>query len=200
MKGVQQKVSPKFLVHSAFLWHFTRASVKKCFFLRKLTKMSNLILCFSKILKKFYLVRARQVALLSEDENFIRLNQCLLYDFLLQKWVEGKKCRKQTGSNASVRLNKVSAFEHDRFMQVSLYTVYCLMIICKYVSLTYKFDYEHSGLNTTNLFHCFNGLNVIRFSFRCRKKYLWEITMKEQIKQRDEAIIMRLGFLEQIQS
>ena len=31
--------------------------------------------------------------------------------------------RKQTGSNLSVLLYKVSALEHDRFMQVSLYTV-----------------------------------------------------------------------------
>ena len=35
---------------------------KKCFFLRKLTKMSNLILCFSEIPKTFIRVRVRQVA------------------------------------------------------------------------------------------------------------------------------------------
>ena len=33
---------------------------------------------------------------------------------------EREAYRKQTGSNVSVLLNKVSALEHDRFMQVSL--------------------------------------------------------------------------------
>ena len=36
---------------------------------------------------------------------------------------EREAYRKQTGSNLSVLLYKVSALEHDRFMQVSLYTV-----------------------------------------------------------------------------
>ena len=36
---------------------------------------------------------------------------------------EREAYRKQTGSNLSVPLYKVSALEHDRFMQVSLYTV-----------------------------------------------------------------------------
>ena len=40
---------------------------KKCFFFRKLTKMSNLILCFSEIPKMFICVRVRQVAFLLED-------------------------------------------------------------------------------------------------------------------------------------
>ena len=35
---------------------------------------------------------------------------------------ERKAYRKETGSNVSVLLNKVSALEHDRFKQVSLYT------------------------------------------------------------------------------
>ena len=36
---------------------------------------------------------------------------------------EREAYRKQTGSNVSVLPYKVSALEHDRFMQVSLYTV-----------------------------------------------------------------------------
>ena len=36
---------------------------------------------------------------------------------------EREAYRKQTGSNLSVLLYKVSALEHDRFMQVSLHTV-----------------------------------------------------------------------------
>ena len=40
---------------------------KKYFFLRKLTKISNLILCFLEILKIFTCVGERQVAFLSED-------------------------------------------------------------------------------------------------------------------------------------
>ena len=42
-------------------------SVKKCFFLRKLTKISNLILCFLEIPKILIYVRLRQGAFLSED-------------------------------------------------------------------------------------------------------------------------------------
>ena len=35
---------------------------------------------------------------------------------------EKKAYRKQTGSNIPVLLNKVSALDHERFNQVSLYT------------------------------------------------------------------------------
>ena len=38
---------------------------------------------------------------------------------------ERKAYRKETGSNVYVLLNKVSALEHDRFKQVSLYTASC---------------------------------------------------------------------------
>ena len=40
---------------------------KKKFFLRKLTKMSKLILCFLEIPKTFIFVRLRHVTFLSED-------------------------------------------------------------------------------------------------------------------------------------
>ena len=51
--------------------------------------MSNLILSFSKILKNFICVRVRQVAFLSDYENFIRLKQCSLYGFLFRNgWKE----------------------------------------------------------------------------------------------------------------
>ena len=40
---------------------------KKCFFLRKLTKIFNLILCFSKIPEMFICALVKQVVFLSED-------------------------------------------------------------------------------------------------------------------------------------
>ena len=42
-----------------------KKNVKKCFFLRKLTKMTNLILCFSDIPKIFICVLVRQSDFLS---------------------------------------------------------------------------------------------------------------------------------------
>ena len=37
---------------------------------------------------------------------------------------EREVCGKQTESNVSVRLNKVSALDHGQFMQISLYTAH----------------------------------------------------------------------------
>ena len=42
--------------------------------------------------------------------------------FVALEMRERKAYRKETGSNVSVLLNKVSALEHDRFKQVSLST------------------------------------------------------------------------------
>ena len=47
---------------------------------------------------------------------------------------EGEAYRKQTESNVSALLNKVSALDHDQFMQVSLYSVSWLF--AKYLSLS----------------------------------------------------------------
>ena len=71
---------------------------KKKFFLRKLTEMSNLILCFSEVPKIFICFRVRQVAFLSEDwTKVVRLKKYPLYSFrfssispCLYKCVKGK--------------------------------------------------------------------------------------------------------------
>ena len=72
--------------------------LKKCFFLRKLTEMSNLILFFSEIPKIFMCFRVRQVAFVSGDwTKVVRLKKCPLYGFRfssispwLYKSVKGK--------------------------------------------------------------------------------------------------------------
>ena len=82
-------------------WNKRNVVVLKCkrsFFLRKLTEMSNLILCFSEIPKIFICFPVRQVAFLSEDwTKVVRLKKCPLYGFCfssispwLHKCVKGK--------------------------------------------------------------------------------------------------------------
>ena len=78
-----------------------------------------------------------------KTEKVIRLKQCPLYGFRFRNKAYGK----QTRSNVSVPLNKVSALEHDRSIHVG-FTVLCPIIICKYLSLSHKPDYELSELNT----------------------------------------------------
>ena len=95
---------------------------KKCFFLRKLTEISNLILFFSEIPKISICVRARHDAFLSEDWKRYPSEAVSSLQFLALEMRGRKAYRKQTGSNVSVLLNKVSALEHDRFKRVSLYT------------------------------------------------------------------------------
>ena len=95
---------------------------KKCFFWRKLTEISNLILFFSEIPKIFICVRVRQDAFLSEDWKCYPSEAVSSLQFLALEMRGRKAYRKQTGSNLSVLLNKVSALEHERFKQVSLYT------------------------------------------------------------------------------
>ena len=82
--------------------------------------MSNLILFFSKIPTIFICFRARQGAFLFEDLKCYP-SEAVSSSFALDMR-EKKAYQKQTGSSASVLLNKVSALEHDRFMQLSLYT------------------------------------------------------------------------------
>ena len=88
--------------------------------------MSKLILCFSEIPKTFICVRMRQVTFLSADwkklsfwKNSSFWSSVLFTISALGK-CEREAYRKQTESNVPVLLNKVSALEHDRFMQVSL--------------------------------------------------------------------------------
>ena len=82
--------------------------------------MSELILCFLEIPKTFICVHVRQVTFLSEDWKKLSVWSSVLFTVSTLKMCEREAYRKQTGSNVSVLLNKVSALEHDRFMQVSL--------------------------------------------------------------------------------
>ena len=100
--------------------------------------MSNLILCFSEIAKILICVPVRQGAFSSEDLKCypsVAVSSLWFFAFEMRK---RKAYRKQTGSNVSVLLNKVSTLEHERFKQ----------IICKYISLSDKLDYERRGLYT----------------------------------------------------
>ena len=83
--------------------------------------MSNLILFFSEIHKIFICVRVKQGAFLSEDWKCYPSEAVSSLQFFALEMRERKAYRKETGSNVSVLLNKVSALEHDRFKQVSLY-------------------------------------------------------------------------------
>ena len=82
--------------------------------------MSKLILCFSEIPKTFICVRVRQVTFLSEDWKKLSVWSSVLFTVSTLEMCEREAYRKQTRSNVSVLLNKVSTLEHDRFMQVSL--------------------------------------------------------------------------------
>ena len=81
--------------------------------------MSKLILCFSEFPKTFIFVRVRQMTFLSEDWKKLSVWKSVLFTVSALEMREREAYRKQTGSNVSVLLNKVSALEHDWFMQVS---------------------------------------------------------------------------------
>ena len=82
--------------------------------------MSKLILCFSEFPKTFIFVRVRQMTFLSEDWKKLSVWKSVLFTVSALEMREREAYRKQTGSNVSVLLNKVSTLEHDWFMQVSL--------------------------------------------------------------------------------
>ena len=105
--------------------------------------MSKLVLCFSEIPKTFICGHVRQVTFLYEDWKK-SVWSSVLFTVSALEMHERKAYKKQTGSNVSALLNKVSTLEHDRFMQVSLKTH---MIICEYSSLSHKPDYQGSRLN-----------------------------------------------------
>ena len=96
---------------------------KKTLLFEKIKKMSKLIFCFSEIPKTFTCVRVRQVTFLSEDWKKLSVWSSVLFTVSTLEMCEREAYRKQTRSNVSVLLNKVSALEHDWFMQVSLQTV-----------------------------------------------------------------------------
>ena len=81
--------------------------------------MFNLILCFSEIPKMFICVRVRQVAFLYDDWKKLSVWSSALFTVSALEICKGEAYRKQTGSNVSVLLDKVSALKHYQFMQVS---------------------------------------------------------------------------------
>ena len=92
---------------------------KKCLFLGNLTKISNLILCFSGIPKIFICASVRQMTFLSASWGKLSVWTSTLFAVSALEMRERKAHIKQTGPNVCVLLNKVYALEHDRFMQVS---------------------------------------------------------------------------------
>ena len=88
--------------------------------MRKLTEMSKLILYFSEIPKAFICVRVSQLTFLSEDWKTLSVWDSVLFTVSALEMRERETYWKQTGSNVSVLLKKVSALERDRFIQVSL--------------------------------------------------------------------------------
>ena len=72
-----------------------------------------------------FCVCVRQGVFLSEDWKCYPSEAVSSLQFFALEMRERKAYRKETGSNVSVLLNKVSALEHDRFKQVSLYTASC---------------------------------------------------------------------------
>ena len=85
--------------------------------------MSKLILCSTEIPKTFIFVRVRQETFLSENWKKLSVWSNVLFTVSALDMCEREAYRKQTGSNVPVLVNKVSALEHDRFIQVSLQTV-----------------------------------------------------------------------------
>ena len=81
--------------------------------------MSNLILCFWEIPKIFICVRVREVPFLSEDWKNMSVWSSVLFTLFALEMRKREAYRKQTGSNVSVLLDKVSVLEYDRFMQDS---------------------------------------------------------------------------------
>ena len=93
-------------------------------------------------------------------KKVVRLKQWRLWGFRFRdRWKES--IYKTDGTK------RICPSQQDlRFRVWPIYAdfTHCLMIICKYLSLSHKPAYRRSGLNTyTNLFHCFSDLN--RFSF-----------------------------------
>ena len=78
-----------------------------------------------------FCVRVRQGAFLSEDWKRYPPEAVSSLQFFASEMCERKAYRKQTGSNVSVLLSKVSALEYDRFKQVSLYTFHDYLQILK---------------------------------------------------------------------
>ena len=91
---------------------------KKMFSFRKLTKISSLIR-----------VGVRQVTFLSENWEKLSVWNNVLFWVSALEMGERKAFIKQTGPNVSVLLNRISALDHDRFMQISHTVSWYLQIL-----------------------------------------------------------------------
>ena len=143
--------------------------------MRKLTKMSNLILCFSEISKTFICVRVKHVTFLFEDCKKLSVwSSVLRYGFHFRDaWK--RSIQKADG------IKRVCPSQQGLHFQAwpiyRRFTVDCHMIICKYLNLSHKPDYQHSGLNTYQfvwLFQLFKKVFVLKQQKRLN---LWEIAM-----------------------
>ena len=94
---------------------------KKCFFLRKLPRMSNLIM-FLENSWNFYLCPCKAGCFLIWGLKMSSVWSSVLLQFFALEMRKREAYRKKTELNVSVLLNKVSTLEHDRFKHVSLYT------------------------------------------------------------------------------
>ena len=92
------------------------------FLFEKIDKNVQFSSLFSEILKIFIWVPVRQGAFLSQDWKCYPSEAVSSLQFFALKMRGRKAYRKETRSNVFALLNKISALEHDRFKQVSLYT------------------------------------------------------------------------------
>ena len=125
------------------------------FLSEKINKNVQFNFLFFGIPEMFLCVLVRQVAFLSEDLKKLSVWSSVLFTVFALEMRKREAYRKQMKSNVSVLLNKVSTLEHDRFIQVSLYTFSFLFVNS---NLSYKHHYQRSGFNTYQFFHCFNEL------------------------------------------
>ena len=94
------------------------------FLFEKIDKKNQFNSSFLGIPGTFISVRVRQVAFfIWEMKKVVYLKQCPLYVLTALEMRKREVYRKQTIAHVSIFLSKVSALEHDRFSQASLYTV-----------------------------------------------------------------------------
>ena len=89
------------------------------FLLEKIDKNVQFNSLSLEIPKIFICVRVRQVAFTSEDWKKLFVWSSVFFTIFTLEMCESKAYRKQTGSNVSAILNKVSTLEYDRIMHVS---------------------------------------------------------------------------------
>ena len=101
---------------------------KKMLLFEEIDKNIQFNSLFLGIRETFISVHVRQVTFFYlRTEKSFPLKQCPLYVLTALEMRKREVYRKQTISHVSVFLSKVSAVEHDRFMQASLCTVSLLL-------------------------------------------------------------------------